>query len=104
MEDSEAKTTLVKKILSREHSCKIPLSTHLNIRTSEDLRLKPNQGFWKKPRGVEQRNHAIDWLSESAAAGFLGDVKNSARVEGVVYFGDDDNTYDIALFDEVCNF
>jgi hypothetical protein len=54
---------------------------------------------WRKNRGVEQRNKALEWLREQAADGTL---VGGAR--GVVYFGDDDNTYDIAIFEEVCTF
>ena len=102
MEDAEKKTPLVERLLSGEHSCKIQYSTHLNIRTSKQLRLSPKEGFWHKPRGVEQRNFGIDWLSESASEGLLGDPRNPAKLEGVVYFGDDDNTYDVEVFKEVC--
>lgn len=41
-----------------------------------------------KPRGVSNRNKGLKWIRENA--------KN-----GVFYFADDDNTYDLALFEEV---
>ena len=41
-----------------------------------------------KPRGVANRNAALGWL------------RNNAK-SGVLYFADDDNTYDIRLFEEV---
>ncbi|KAK3913684.1 Galactosylgalactosylxylosylprotein 3-beta-glucuronosyltransferase P [Frankliniella fusca] len=41
-----------------------------------------------KPKGVAQRNRALQWLRANATA-------------GVFYFADDDNTYDVAIFDEV---
>jgi beta-1,3-glucuronyltransferase len=41
-----------------------------------------------KPRGVANRNAALAWL------------RNNAK-SGVLYFADDDNTYDIRLFEEV---
>lgn len=41
-----------------------------------------------KPRGVSNRNRGLQWLRANAT-------------KGVFYFADDDNTYDIALFDEV---
>ena len=62
-------------------------------------RLKAGEPVWRKNRGVEQRNKALDWLRERAADGAL---VGGAR--GVVYFGDDDNTYDIAIFEEVLVF
>jgi beta-1,3-glucuronyltransferase len=42
-----------------------------------------------KPRGVANRNAALDWVRSNCKS-------------GVVYFADDDNTYDIRLFEEVC--
>lgn len=47
---------------------------------------------WKKPRGVKQRNKALEWLRVNKAN--EGD-------EGIIYFADDDNTYSIELFNEV---
>lgn len=44
-----------------------------------------------KPRGVSNRNRGLQWLRANAT-------------KGVFYFADDDNTYDIALFDEVTMF
>lgn len=93
VEDSEVKTRLVTRFLAR---CEVA-STHLNVRTAEHLRRHEKEPVWKKSRGVEQRNLAIDWLRESARTGQL--PGKSER--GVVYFGDDDNTYDIQLFEEV---
>lgn len=43
---------------------------------------------WTKPRGVLQRNTALEWLRLHTA-------------EGVVYFADDDNSYSIRLFEEM---
>jgi beta-1,3-glucuronyltransferase len=41
-----------------------------------------------KPRGVSNRNHGLEWLRANAKS-------------GVFYFADDDNTYDVQLFEEV---
>lgn len=41
-----------------------------------------------KPRGVSNRNRGLEWLRDNAT-------------DGVFYFADDDNTYDIRLFEEV---
>ena len=60
------------------------------------VRLREGEPVWRKNRGVEQRNMALEWLRERAGDGAL---VGGAR--GVVYFGDDDNTYDIAIFEEV---
>ena len=42
-----------------------------------------------KPRGVANRNAGILWIRKHAKKG------------GVIYFADDDNTYDLRLFAEV---
>ena len=67
VEDSEQKTRLVTRFLAR---CTVE-STHLNTRTAEHLRLKQNEPVWRKNRGVEQRNLALDWLRNAGAAGVL---------------------------------
>ena len=54
-----------------------------------------------KKRGGEQRNLAIQWLRDQASGILLENQLNSNEAEGVVYFGDDDNTYDIQHFEEV---
>lgn len=67
-------------------------SVHLNEETSSDLVIKSGEKKWAKPRGVQQRNKALQWLRE-----------NSQQIDpnGVVYFADDDNTYDLRLFEEI---
>lgn len=41
------------------------------------------------PRGVANRRAAINW------------IRQSGKKSGVMYFGDDDNTFDLRLFDEI---
>lgn len=41
-----------------------------------------------KPRGVSNRNRGLEWIRSNAS-------------EGVLYFADDDNTYDLDIFEEV---
>jgi beta-1,3-glucuronyltransferase P len=41
-----------------------------------------------KPRGVSNRNRALEWIRANAT-------------DGVIYFADDDNTYDLDIFKEV---
>lgn len=47
---------------------------------------KNRKGY--KPRGVSNRNRGLEWLKANATT-------------GVFYFADDDNTYDLELFEEV---
>ena len=101
VEDSDTKTRIVSRLLSGDYTCKVE-NTHLNVRTRPDLRLAPSDPNWRKNRGVEQRNLAIDWLRETASDGKLPGT-GVGGVGGVVYFGDDDNTYDLAVFNEVCS-
>lgn len=44
-----------------------------------------------KPRGVSNRNRGLEWIRANSS-------------EGVLYFADDDNTYDVEIFDEVSEF
>lgn len=46
---------------------------------------------WSKPRGVEQRNAGLTWLRENL----------SSKDKGVIYFMDDDNSYNIKIFEEM---
>lgn len=86
VEDSVTKTELVANFLS---NCRL-IYTHLNILTPPSYKLQESDPNWLKPRGVLQRNKGIEWLRSQAP-----------NHPGVVYFADDDNTYDAALFQEV---
>lgn len=80
-EDSPACSPLVGSILQR---LDIPY-THL---------VSPQPDIYKKsklrdnPRGVSSRRAGLHWVLENAK-------------DGVVYFGDDDNTYDVRLFHQM---
>ncbi len=50
----------------------------------DEYRNKPGT----KPRGVSNRNRALEWI-----------LANASR-DGVFYFADDDNTYDLRIFTE----
>ena len=47
------------------------------------------------PKGVENRNQGVEWI--------IKHVQETGDDSGVFYFADDDNTYDIRLFEEVKN-
>ncbi|XP_078358751.1 galactosylgalactosylxylosylprotein 3-beta-glucuronosyltransferase 3-like isoform X2 [Oculina patagonica] len=87
VEDSEEKTDLVIRFLE---NCGISY-THLAVRTPKQLITKEGDPRWLKARGVEQRNLGLKWIKQN----FRHDMK------GVVYFGDDDNTYDLRIFEQM---
>ena len=89
IEDSEHKTDLVSRYLER---CGVTY-THLTRRTSPHLRRKSKkEPWWQHPRGMEQRNEGLEWIRRNF---------DPKRMKGVVYFGDDDNTYDAEIFMKV---
>nr|XP_002731115.2 PREDICTED: galactosylgalactosylxylosylprotein 3-beta-glucuronosyltransferase 3-like [Saccoglossus kowalevskii] len=88
VEDSEYRTPLVTNFLAQSGL----RYTHLNTATPKNYKMKENDPHWLKPRGVEQRNLALDWLRENI---------DIATNSGVVYFADDDNTYSLQLFEEM---
>ena len=56
----------------------------------EYYRKKP---WYERPKGVSNRVAGLDWIYNYTKS--IGDTS------GVLYFADDDNTYDIRLFEEV---
>ena len=89
VEDSSAgKTPLVTKFLA---NCGVKY-THLDAATPPESKLKHDDPNWLKPRGVLQRNRGLRWLRENLV---------DWRDKGVVYFLDDDNTYDLRIFEEM---
>ncbi|VEN36155.1 unnamed protein product [Callosobruchus maculatus] len=87
VEDAEEKTNLVRNLILESKL----IVTHLNAKTPPFEKFKDKER-WKKHRGVEQRNAALTWL------------RNNLHLnidKGVVYFMDDDNTYNIKLFQEI---
>lgn len=89
VEDSVQKTDLVTRFLE---NCGLSY-THLAVRTPKELITKEGDPRWLKARGVEQRNLGLKWIRDN--------FKSGSR--GVVYFGDDDNTYDLRIFEQVSN-
>ena len=87
VEDSNFKTKRIKNFLQSSMLDYV----HLNTPTLKLSKIKDKT----RHKGVEQRNHAIVWLRKKF---------NEIEKNGVVYFGDDDNTYDLRLFEEVVIF
>lgn len=84
IEDSKLKSSLVQRVLSR---CSVN-SVHLNVVTTKQTK-KAVQ------RGVEQRNTGLDWARKYCK-------ENCDNIcNGVIYFMDDDNKYDLRVFEEV---
>ena len=88
VEDADSTRDLIERFLKR---CEIKY-TYLAIRTKIELQRAGNEPRWKKARGVEQRNAGLAWLRKNV---------QKATANGVVYFIDDDNTYDLELFEQV---
>lgn len=90
VEDADQKTPLVANLLRKSD---IP-HTHLVAPTPQEWKRKEKEPNWKKPRGVLQRNKALDWLRNELSYDVTSD-------QGVVYFADDDNVYSLEIFDEM---
>jgi len=87
VEDAEKPSPFIDDLIERLKMKAI----HLNERTPADKRLSEDDPGWKMPKGVEQRNAALQWIR----------TNHVTWAKGVVYFGDDDNTYDWRLFSEI---
>ncbi|KAJ3657716.1 hypothetical protein Zmor_009501 [Zophobas morio] len=88
VEDSETKTDLVRNLIAESGL----VVTHLHAKTPPFEQLKDKDPRWKRHRGVEQRNAALKWLRSNLQVN-----KNN----GIVYFMDDDNTYNVKVFEEM---
>ena len=97
IEDSDQRTDLVAELLRR---CGVP-STHLAVKKSWMVSV----GFAHYWRGMEQRNLGLSWIRAQCGAGMRSllteGVLQLEQCSGVVYFADDDNKYDLRLFEEV---
>ena len=84
IEDSKNKSSLVERLLAR---CKVK-TVHLNAVTSKSSKAAGQ-------RGMEQRNAGLKWIRQYCK----DNCQN--KCNGVVYFMDDDNRYDLRLFEQV---
>lgn len=85
VEDSNTTSSQVKDLLSH---CRVE-SVLLHAETTEKTKKA-------KQRGVDQRNLAMDWIRDRCKG-----CDGRGTCEGVVYFMDDDNTFDIRLFEKI---
>jgi galactosylgalactosylxylosylprotein 3-beta-glucuronosyltransferase 3 len=93
VEDSVNSTAMVKSFVSRlQTKFKFRSITLLSAPTPREFKLKPGDPEWKFPKGVWQRNTALGWLRQN---------QKNLDTRGIVYFADDDNTYDLEIFDEI---
>ncbi|XP_055637166.1 galactosylgalactosylxylosylprotein 3-beta-glucuronosyltransferase I [Toxorhynchites rutilus septentrionalis] len=93
VEDAENTSQLVSKLLKK--SGLNERSVQLSAKTPTNFKLQGKDPNWSKPRGVEQRNKALEWVRKHLA-------ENGGREKhSVIYFMDDDNTYSTDLFAEI---
>ena len=91
VEDADHGSELVANLLRR--SGLEERSVQLFAKTPTNFKLQGKDPNWLKPRGVEQRNKALEWVRRELGA--------NGGHEAVVYFMDDDNTYSSELFGEM---
>ena len=90
IEDADNQTKLISDFIKNRIPSSI-VTSHLVQKTPTFDKLGDDDPNWLKPRGVQQRNVAIQHLTEQ----FKHDQN------GLVYFMDDDNTYTIEVFNEI---
>ena len=94
IEDSEQKTELVANLLAK---CATVSYVHLFSKSSK----KPIAPKGKKPMdvgsGIVQRNAGLSWIRTYCSM-------EEVKCKGVVYLMDDDNKYDLQLFQEVSSY
>lgn len=93
VEDSDWHTDMVSKFVRRlKNEFDFHTITQLHEPTPKEFKLKSGEASWSHPKGIWQRNKALEWIRDN-----LVDLD----LDGVVYFADDDNTYDLELFNEM---
>ena len=95
VEDSTSKSELVSQLLDRI-SPNLLGTVHLKATTPSGEKLAKEEPRWAKVRGVHQRNTALNWILENQIT-----ISRQHPGKSFIYFADDDNTYDIRLFDQI---
>ncbi|KAL5493873.1 hypothetical protein EMCRGX_G015107 [Ephydatia muelleri] len=86
VENSASQSPVIRAVLGR---CNIS-AVHLTVQTPE--RIQAKKKYSPKVTGVVHRNTGLGWVREHCSRQDCG---------GVVLFGDDDDRYDLRLFDEI---
>lgn len=98
VEDAADKTPLVSNFVTRlratvKHFKSDLQVVHLAAMTPERYRPRPHDPNWLQPRGVMQRNAGLEYLRSLSPS--------AVEPDAVMFFADDDNTYDLQLFEEM---
>ena len=86
VENSASKSPVIQALLRR---CGVP-AVHLTVESPE--RVRTTRKYAPKVMGVLHRNTGLRWVRDHCSR---------ESCNGVVYFGDDDDKYDLRFFDEV---
>lgn len=88
VENSATQSSMIKAVLGR---CNIS-AVHLTVPNPETV--KSTLKYSPKVTGVQHRNEGLKWVREHCTS-------PHKQCEGVVYFGDDDDRYDLRFFEEI---
>ena len=91
IEDTKEKTELVTNVLAK---CKPVTSVHLFAKTPESPTVPKGGKQKERAKGIVQRNAGLKWIRTNCTI-------KEGNCRGVVYMMDDDNKYDLQLFQEV---
>lgn len=90
VEDADETSALVRNLINKAGLSERAVLLH--AKTPTDFKLGSKDPHWSKPRGVAQRNEALQWIRKK--------IKHEPG-HSIVYFMDDDNTYSTELFEEM---
>ena len=95
VEDSDTQSELVSLVLSRS----LVKTVQLTMQTPDKMVISRHSWWYLifplPHRGIEQRNTGLEWLRHNYK------LYSKHGCNGVVYFADDDNRYDVQIFNIV---